>query len=338
MDIDISKKYTWLFSMIGLFSIITVIYIWSHAGWKGEQVLTISETTHHEILLVFEKEDALIQRDFSDADSSKMQERQERHQRLTAKLLAQLKFNVEPELYARFDSLNQVEPMIPSKLVERLPQEVVKKRTWFWFHGNKRYLEVLFWAIFGVMSSLLFNVTQSLKSNELDTRLIPDHIAKLFYGPVVALVIYFSFDKVSATELINIVPEGFGLVVLSFILGFFSRRSMAVLNKLKKIVVPVSDKKKQPSDSNVLYENNVSTDKDNQASLRELETYLGQHKKELIQKLGVKDISASLGLIDGQSDPVPVIFISVDEGVDVSNMGNTINLGEKSYPVSFITI
>lgn len=242
-----TQKYVWLAIALTFAGILTFSYFSSHQHpHKGETTLVIPEELYTDLLLRFEKEELILaQAVLKENDSAKKLIIEKKlNKKLGIKLIALLRYNVEDELFKEIISFCGTGN--PTKLIEELPCITATKTTWFWFNGNKRYLEVLYWGLFGVVCSLLFNVTQALKTNAFNPKLIPDHLAKLFYGPVVVLVIFFSFDKLSVgTTWINIVPEGYGLIIFAFILGFFSRRSMALLNTAKTIIFPADSKVKE---------------------------------------------------------------------------------------------
>jgi hypothetical protein len=120
----------------------------------------------------------------------------------------------------------------------------------FWFTGSRTYLEVLFWALVGVLVSLLYYVSiadgLSLKtagdpdSGSFDPSEISGQVAKMFYAPVCALVLVLGYNLLSADNKMTDISIGKGLLLFSFICGFFSGRVMKFIDQLKNIVLPIS--------------------------------------------------------------------------------------------------
>lgn len=130
--------------------------------------------------------------------------------------------------------------------------------SFFWFVGPGTYAEVLFWALIGVLTSLIYYVSNAngikiQQTGETDggtadaagtgpfnTAEIPGQVSKLFYAPVSALVLVFGYNLLgdSTTKMTDI-TMGNGLLLFSFISGFFSGRVMKFLDKLKDLILPL---------------------------------------------------------------------------------------------------
>jgi hypothetical protein len=130
--------------------------------------------------------------------------------------------------------------------------------SFFWFVGPGTYAEVLFWALIGVLTSLIYYVSNAngIKIKQTDetdsdtadtagtgpfnTAEIPGQVSKLFYAPVSALVLVFGYNLLgdSTTKMTDI-TMGNGLLLFSFISGFFSGRVMKFLDKLKDLILPL---------------------------------------------------------------------------------------------------
>lgn len=137
----------------------------------------------------------------------------------------------------------------------------IKVRSYFWltegsFFGLNRnpitdsgickknagsvYVEIIFWAWFGLLASLLYNVSEALRTGLFNERESVVHIAKFFYAPLCALVIYFSIRLLVAEGDIAVLEFSLGTIVLSFILGFFSGRAVELLNRIKELILPLN--------------------------------------------------------------------------------------------------
>ncbi len=119
----------------------------------------------------------------------------------------------------------------------------------FWFTGPLTYLEVLFWALFGVLISLIYYVSiangQALKvagdadTGPFDPSEISGQVSKLFYAPVCALVLVLGYNLLSADNKMTDISLGKGLLLFSFICGFFSGRVIKFIDRLKDLVLPI---------------------------------------------------------------------------------------------------
>ncbi|MDR6943347.1 hypothetical protein [Mucilaginibacter pocheonensis] len=130
--------------------------------------------------------------------------------------------------------------------------------SFFWFVGSGTYAEVLFWSLIGVLVSLIYYVSNAngvkiTQSGDADAATadtaqtgpfnkaeIPGQVSKLFYAPVCALVLVLGYDLLgdSSSKMTDI-SIGKGLLLFSFISGFFSGRVMKFLDKLKDLVLPI---------------------------------------------------------------------------------------------------
>jgi hypothetical protein len=121
----------------------------------------------------------------------------------------------------------------------------------FWFVGTGTYAEVLFWALIGVLVSLTYYVSianrQALKvagdadTGPFDPAEISGQVSKMFYAPVCALVLVLGYNLLGGgnTKMTDI-TIGKGLLLFSFIAGFFSGRVMKFIDGLKDLVLPLS--------------------------------------------------------------------------------------------------
>ncbi|MBK9983442.1 MAG: hypothetical protein IPP15_13825 [Saprospiraceae bacterium] len=111
----------------------------------------------------------------------------------------------------------------------------------FWLHGPMQYWEIVFWSIFGVIASIIYYGAEAIGRSEFDRNKIPGHIAKLVYAPISSLVIIFSFSLFVANGSIITTGISNAILVIAFILGFFSGRTVEFLNRLKNLVLPLGN-------------------------------------------------------------------------------------------------
>jgi hypothetical protein len=131
-------------------------------------------------------------------------------------------------------------------------------RSYFWLTGSKTYLEAWLWCLIGVFASLIYYVsianTKSLTtagdedSGSFKPGEIPGQIGKMFYAPAVTIVLILGYHYLSGgnSNMIDISVNN-GLIVFSFIAGFFSGRLMKFLDKLKELILPFSSSNEPPA-------------------------------------------------------------------------------------------
>ncbi|GAA3592121.1 hypothetical protein Q4Q39_05435 [Flavivirga amylovorans] len=117
-----------------------------------------------------------------------------------------------------------------------LPKYSFKVDSFFWLTGRKIFLEIVFWSLFGLMANLMFSVTIT---ENFDKKRIPEHIGKIFYTPFSAIIIYLSINALVNGGSIVFDGVGKSVIVLSFILGFFTRRTIVLIGKIKDLILPL---------------------------------------------------------------------------------------------------
>ncbi len=162
-------------------------------------------------------------------------------------------------------------------LMSTLPKVPIATASYFWLDGSYRYWEVIFWSIFGVLCSLLYSGTEYIRKGQFRLKEIYVQIAKLIYTPICALIIiaaydYFTFDEEANT--ISKYTSTTGLIVIAFILGFFSGSTIALLQRLKVLLFPSTEKD---------VEDTADDDQDNidESSIEEIVNVAKQAEKTL---------------------------------------------------------
>lgn len=147
-----------------------------------------------------------------------------------------------------------------------IPNYPIRVKSYFWLtEGNRKrelntcygtegsvYLEIIFWTWFGLIASLLYSVSEALKTQLFDLKELNTHIAKFFYAPLCSLIIYFSINKLISQGDIELAEFSKGTIILAFILGFFSGRAIELLTRIKDLILPLnssSDKSRLPTPS-----------------------------------------------------------------------------------------
>ena len=131
----------------------------------------------------------------------------------------------------------------PGQLMDALKDHVFTVRSYFWLTGGGLYCEVIFWTWFGLIASLLFNVSESLRlpPHKLMLNETWTHIAKFFYAPLCSIAIFLGLSLAIADrkvlEQVNFSPNQ---ILVAFILGFFSGRAVDLLQRIKNVILPDS--------------------------------------------------------------------------------------------------
>ena len=119
-------------------------------------------------------------------------------------------------------------------------------KSYFWLTGPAVYFEIIFWSVFGVISSLIFSLgligknSTTIPNNpqtEFDSSEVPYQFAKILYAPICTLVIVLGYNYFNHENIADI-SSGKGVIVFAFIGGFYSSRVIALLDRLKEVVLP----------------------------------------------------------------------------------------------------
>lgn len=132
-----------------------------------------------------------------------------------------------------------------------LSQTRLLVRSPFWLSGELVYFEAFFWSLFGVLVSLIYYVSLANSSRNESTeeegigtfnqKEVPGQIAKMFYAPACTIVLVLGYHFISGVnENMVDISVNKGLLVFSFICGFYSGRVMTFLDRLKELLLPIS--------------------------------------------------------------------------------------------------
>jgi len=123
-----------------------------------------------------------------------------------------------------------------------------KVESYFWLTGPFVYLEIIFWSILGVLSSLLFNLgvlgrnaTTDLANPQsyYDSSEVPFQVAKIIYAPICTLAVILGYNFFTDQNIVDI-SSSKGVLVFAFICGFYSSRLIALMDRLKEVLLPNS--------------------------------------------------------------------------------------------------
>lgn len=147
-----------------------------------------------------------------------------------------------------------IAPFTVTELKRMLPTLPFKVPSLFWLSGKKAMLEMIFWALFGLIASILYRVTEAIQNREFDARKIPIHLAKIIYAPLSTIILIFSIGSWTSDNGKAFMSVSYGLIVGSFVLGFFSGRTVDLLKRIKDILLPLGgDEEKGLSQEYDLY-------------------------------------------------------------------------------------
>lgn len=149
--------------------------------------------------------------------------------------------------------------------VSVLSKVKILERSFFWLYSSSAYWEIMFWTVFGVLASLLYFVAEVIRNKKVafDHTEIPSQLSKLFYAPIISLILVFSYNYFTDGSGIDIQANK-GVLIVSFLLGFYSGRAMELLNRVKELLLPYSEtyKVNQGKDSTNIPAQEVTVDLD----------------------------------------------------------------------------
>lgn len=233
---------SWLLMLCFLLSVVIIGYVVSHNIWKGKQYVQLDKQQ----ILLLNKYLNNDQNKSSNSDSISFY-RQQRDTYLIAYLKSEMHQQLDQEEFTR--TMDLISKTNHENVIDFLAEKKFLVHSVFWLTGNKAYLEALLWSLMGVLVSLIYYVsianTKSLHtagtddSGSFDPAEISGQVAKMFYAPTCTIVLILGYQYLIDTNnsMIDISVNN-GLIVFSFISGFFSGRVMRFLDRLKELVLP----------------------------------------------------------------------------------------------------
>lgn len=109
---------------------------------------------------------------------------------------------------------------------------------YFWTTSPCWWCELFFWSLFGCLVGILFYIAGLLMQGIFNTEEIAMFLAEIFTAPLVVLVVFFLF---TFTGITGFAPNEASITVcigFAFILGFAVRRTIGLLDTLKKRIFP----------------------------------------------------------------------------------------------------
>ena len=108
----------------------------------------------------------------------------------------------------------------------------------FWNADSRKWLEIMFWSVWGTIVGILFYLAGKLSGEIFDRHEIPEIAAEIIITPLVVVTIFFLFDFAGITA---VVPQESSIYItlgFAFILGFAIRRTVGLLDTIKKRILP----------------------------------------------------------------------------------------------------
>ncbi len=143
----------------------------------------------------------------------------------------------------------------PEQFAAVMPNYPIRVKSYFWLTEGRRegaqtiegsiYLEIVFWTLFGLIANLLYRVSESVRTDAFRPEEIGVHVAKFFYAPLCSLVVFFSFNMLVSQGDISVVEFSHATIVLAFILGFFSGRTVELLERIKDLLLPLNRRQEE---------------------------------------------------------------------------------------------
>lgn len=233
---------SWLLMLCFLLSVVIIGYVVSHNIWKGKQYVQLDKQQ----ILLLNKYLNNDQNQSSNIDSIPFYH-QQRDTYLVAYLKSEMHQQLDQKEFTR--TMDLVSKMNQESVIDFLAEKKFLVHSAFWLTGNRAYAEALLWSLMGVLASLIYYVsianTKSLHtagtddSGSFDPAEISGQVAKMFYAPTCTIVLILGYQYLIDTNnsMIDISVNN-GLIVFSFISGFFSGRVMRFLDRLKELVLP----------------------------------------------------------------------------------------------------
>jgi hypothetical protein len=228
----IDDPRAWYIKFGSVLGVLLLMYVILHLQWKGDEIVNFSKEEITDIQTIVDKSglDTLSKTSLSAQYAS-------RSDTVLARINNYIRSRydlADTNRHQRFMS-SYVDAGFP---ITFLPQYKLKVDSFFWLTESKAFLEIIFWTWFGVLASLFYYVSEALSKNTFAADEEYIHWSKLLYAPITALVIYFSLNSLVGKNEVNLNNLRHGLLILSFLLGFFSGRMIELLSKIKNLFFP----------------------------------------------------------------------------------------------------
>lgn len=163
-------------------------------------------------------------------------------QKLSGELASLSNFAETNEILNRLTrSLSELQQQTNEQFNDATALKSSKARSFFWTSPGGSSAEVIFFAVFGVLANLLVNSAEYLRKGNFKQSERWVAYTKLIYGPILAWILVTAI-AVGWFDLGEYKVGTYSLPLLAFILGFYSRKTVALFDKLGKKVLGEAEK------------------------------------------------------------------------------------------------
>jgi hypothetical protein len=300
------KEHQWFRFVLILLVIVIIAYIISHLSLKFYPNLLREKGYEYDRLT---KEQILHVGKIYEADSS-------RPEYIPTRVwqYVQSEYNGKVEIRQLNEIKAHITGLSSGVAMDYLSKVRLKIASYFWLTGPEVYFEIMFWSLFGVLCSILFNIGNIIRNSttnpdkartQFDNSEIYSQVAKMAYAPICTLVIilgYNFFDQGTVAD----ISSSKGVLVFSFIGGFYSSRMMAFLDRLKEVLLPNSGTSEAPPIENLT---ETALVKNTALNLKIEDTIFPVEIKNAIMKTGLTD--ATVKLINTSNQETIIITESI---------------------------
>ncbi len=309
MDHSEKIRYRWLLGTSIITLILVVVYISTHLRCDGGKI----EVVGNEINYLNLNQVNLINSTINNHDST--------DDTLIKKSIIDY-LQKENNINNSADIIKYINNTELSILQIYLPYYPIKTKSFFWLDGNRILLEIVFWSLFGLIANLLFS---ALSAQVFDQKKIPEQIGKFIYTPFLAIIIYLSIDLLSSSKTPAYESFGKGVIVLAFILGFYTRRAIVLLGRVKDLILPAKEREKKEGndDDSKPNENNTNNIKKEEDLFKELSydeqkriinEFIKTEASQLKDKFDeIQGFSARKKEINNEEQPFYCLHIEIEE-------------------------
>lgn len=255
------EKYNLVFVFVGLFILWVIIYISIHSlksqhqgrkvSLEGSDIEAISQLykiPNDQLINIDSLEKyyfEIMKSEFSKSEDSVMNSQQQDSiiQDKVDSVSIGLALVKRTELINQYLSSIDITYTFNVSELETAMQNLSQRRfiveSYFFLMNRWVLLEILMFAMMGVICNALYYMTEFIRKNEFDPNETVVYIVKLFYTPIVVLIIYMGAEQFLGQSK-NTLPTPSNTIVLSFVLGFFSGRAIELLTRIKDAFFPAN--------------------------------------------------------------------------------------------------
>jgi len=244
--IDLRRGKVW-FAVVACFLVVSILsYFWLH--WQGPRDASTGESAKPvptKDVMEIQKNLAKLQilaRDQSQ-DSTRVAMRTSFNSLKTvvvsrSNLLSSDVIELTGRLEGQIE-LKDLQPVLLDSIGKMLSAQVQSVNAeFFWTTDSKKWFEIMFWSIWGTLVGILFYLAGRLSGEIFDRHEIPEMVTEVIITPLVVITIFFLFDFTGITAFSPKASSIYVTLGVAFILGFAIRRTVGLLDAIKKRLLP----------------------------------------------------------------------------------------------------